>query len=61
MHRPGLVRRTTALGEDGEVLVLTVFHGAEPTPASPDAVPLASFIEAIDAGSYRRAVYRDLG
>ena len=61
VHRPGLVRRTTALGADGEVLVLSVFHGAEPTPASPDAVVLASFTEAIDASSYRRAVYRDLG
>jgi hypothetical protein len=62
VHRPGLVRRTTALGEDGEVLVLTVFHGsAAPMPASSDADPLASFTEAIDASSYRRAVYRDLG
>jgi hypothetical protein len=65
LHRPGLTRRTTALGEDGSVLVLTFFSDAmRPAPASPDAPgaePLASFTEAVDAASYRRAVYRDLG
>jgi hypothetical protein len=64
VHRPGLVRRTTARGEDGAVLVVSVFHGrATPPPASssaPGADALASFTDAIDAQSYRRAVYRDL-
>ncbi|HEV3212255.1 MAG TPA: hypothetical protein VGZ03_02550 [Acidimicrobiales bacterium] len=64
VHRRGLVRRTTALADDGGVLVLTVFGGASaPTPAATEdsgEEPLASFTAAIDPASYRRAVYRDL-
>lgn len=63
LHRPGLLRRTTALGERGEVLVVTLFAGGSaPGPAHPreDGGPLASFIDAIDASTYRRSVYRDL-
>jgi hypothetical protein len=64
VHRPGLVRRTTALGEDRGVLVLTMFGGASvPTPTAGESAgeePLASFTAAIDPVSYRRAVYRDL-
>jgi hypothetical protein len=63
LHRPGLLRRTTALGEQGEVLVVTLFTGGSaPAPAGPreGAGPLASFAEAIDAPTYRRSVYRDL-
>lgn len=63
LHRPGLLRRTTALGEHGEVLVVTLFAGASaPEPVAPDegAGPIASFTDAIDASTYRRSVYRDL-
>ncbi len=63
LHRPGLLRRTTALGERGEVLVVTLFTGGSaPRPVVPreGAGPLTSFTEAIDASTYRRSVYRDL-
>lgn len=64
LHRQGLLRRTTARNQDGGVLVLCIFGGATaPRPAPTDAPlaePLASFTEAIDPGTYRRAVYRDL-
>lgn len=63
VHRAGLVRRTTALGDQGEVLVVTLFSGGtapEPATTAAGSGPLASFTAAIDASTYRRAVYRDL-
>ncbi len=64
VHRAGIVRRTTALGEQGEVLVVTLFSGgAAPEPEVPDgddASPLSVFTAAIDPSTYRRSVYRDL-
>jgi len=63
-HRPGLLRRTTALGDDG-VLVLTLFGGTAPpassVPSADADAPLASYAKVIDPATYRRAVYRDLG
>jgi hypothetical protein len=63
VHRPGMVRRTTALDDGGEVLVLTLFAGPsapEPVVPGPPDEPLAVFTAAIDASTYRRSVYRDL-
>lgn len=65
INRVGLVRRTTAWGDDGGVLVVTLFSGTtEPPPVAgdkPSAGPVASFASSIDPSSYRRAVYRDVG
>jgi hypothetical protein len=64
VHRPGLLRRTTARGDGGEVLVLTLHSGAgapEPLASRSPDDPLAAFTAAIDASTYRRSVYRDLG
>jgi hypothetical protein len=64
VHRPGIVRRTTAIGEHGEVLVVTLFSGA--TPPEPvaagddDDSPPSVFTASIDGSTYRRSVYRDL-
>ena len=65
LHRHGVLRRTTAMREDGEVLVVTLLGGAEP-PAAPDpaaagADAVAALVAAIDESSYRRSVYQDLG
>jgi hypothetical protein len=69
-HRAELRRRTTAFGEAGTVLVLTLFGGATPPAplgfeASADAVPLADALDALRRamvpGSYRRSVYEDRG
>jgi hypothetical protein len=64
LHRTGLLRRTTARSEAGEVLVMTQFGGdAAPVPAVPERDgdgPLESFTAAIDPSTYRRAVYRSL-
>ena len=64
LHRTGLVRRTTAIGDGGAVLVVTLFSGTEPPAASASVQgapgPQGSFAAAVDHASYRRAVYRDL-
>ena len=61
VNRPGVLRRTTARSEDGDVLVLTHFGGtAPPAPPSPGATPVDGFQAAVDPTSYRRVVYRDL-
>jgi hypothetical protein len=62
VHCPGLARRTTARGDDGEVLVLTLLqgHDAPIAPGSPQDGAPAAFAEAIEPGTYRRSVYRDL-
>ncbi len=62
VHCPGLVRRTTARDDAGGVLVLTLLSGADAPvpPGSPQQGAPAAFAEAIEAGSYRRSVYRDL-
>jgi hypothetical protein len=64
VHRPGVIRRTMARADHGEVLVLTLFAaGSAPEPTAPGAAdePLALFTAAIDAATYRRSVYRDFG
>jgi hypothetical protein len=60
LHRPRLVRRTTGRGEGTATLVVTLFgHGAPPVPVEAPDGPAAAFRSAIDASTYRRAVYRD--
>lgn len=62
VHRPKLVRRTTAVAEGGKALVVTLFSGdTPPAPAPLDDAPVAAFTQLVDAASYRRACYRDLG
>jgi hypothetical protein len=63
VHRPGLVRRTTARGEGRAVLVVTLFGGGEPPrplEAGPGDGPLAAFHAVVATSTYWRAVYRDL-
>ncbi|HEY8081323.1 MAG TPA: hypothetical protein VIE15_04465 [Acidimicrobiales bacterium] len=63
VHREGLRRRTTAFGEGRDVLVVSVFSGWEPPPrpTADDDGPVAAFVGAIEASTYRRAVYADRG
>jgi hypothetical protein len=61
VHRKGLVRRTTAFGEDRDVLVLTLLFGASSPPPAQGGDAVAAFTEAIDPTTYRRVVYADRG
>jgi hypothetical protein len=58
-HRAGLRRRTTALGGDGEVLVVTLLSAG--APADVPEGPPTQLAAVVDPGTYRRAVYDDLG
>jgi hypothetical protein len=69
-HRERLLRRTTAYGNDGRVLVVTLFASGEvPAALGLDTVaptdrgvdPVNALREAIAQGSYRRAVFEDRG
>ena len=62
LHRPNLVRRTTALGDGGRALVVTLFSGdARPGPPPGDSEVVVGFTSLADPTSYRRVCYRDLG
>jgi hypothetical protein len=70
VHRARLLRRTTAFGDDGSVLVVTVFaSGAVPVALELDAAARVEFVDepvvglrgAIAPGSYRRSVFEDRG
>jgi hypothetical protein len=54
--RRGFVRRTTARGEAGEWLVLTMWWSAEVADAAPPAIPS----ELVDPASVRRARFSTL-
>jgi hypothetical protein len=54
--RRGFVRRTTARGEEGEWLVLTMWWSAEEADHAPAAVPEAL----VDAPSVRRGRFETL-
>jgi hypothetical protein len=69
-HRERLLRRTTAYGEDGGVLVVTLFASGTvpaalgldaPTAAGHGNEPVAAFRGAIAPGSFRRAIFEDRG
>ena len=69
-HRERLLRRTTAYGDDASVLVVTLFASGEvPAALGLDAAaatdrdgdPVDALREAIEQGSYRRAVFEDRG
>jgi len=63
-HRPRLLRRTTAFGDNGAVLVVSLHGGTvvpePPDSHGPDAAPLAAFDHAVDPASYRRSIWQDL-
>ena len=54
--RPGFVRRTTARGDGGAWLVLTLWWSAEVADAAPAAVPEGL----VDPGSVRRERFETL-
>jgi len=59
--REGLARRTTAVGADGEVVVVTVWHHDPTSPEEIDAPANDELDRAIDRSTYRREVFRTLG
>jgi hypothetical protein len=70
VHRAGLRRRTTAFGDDGTVLVVTIFSGATSPPplvldtaagVTRDDDAVDGLRGAIKPGSYRRNVFEDRG
>lgn len=62
--RPGMVRRTTARGGDGEWLVLTLWEGEDDAVAAERAGeddPLVAAFAALVAGEPEVRRYQDLG
>lgn len=63
-RQPGLARRTTARGADGEWIVIDLWRSAADAEACAsrwDADPaVASFMALVDAGSVRTERYREL-
>jgi len=61
VHREGLVRRTTALGQDGGVLVVTILSGSAPVPDAAPTGPIDLLAPAVAPATYRWASFVDLG